>query len=597
MSRKPMSPPNLSGLSLLLGATVVGGTPVTGEVTLSGAAPKGGQQVTFNLDPKNTGTKIPTVTVPSGATSATFSVTFEKVTKNTTSTIWANSGANAGVTLSYPVTITPAAAPVPPPITLSSITLNLATVASGGSISATVHLTGAAPSGGAVVTLSASPSLGSGITASVTVPAGATSAPFTVTAPAETANTTYTITGVYGVSANVSFVVTAAVVPPPPPPPPPVINPPAISITAPVAGATVSGTIIASATASDANTTISSVQWQLDGPNGTNLGSDTTSPYTETINTAPLANGVHTLTAIATNAQGQATTSTGVAITVNNTVTPPPAQGSLAAGLGTPSFADSFNYTSSSEAAFTKNWVPQIYTASNYAGAGSNVSMVAANITFPVDPNLGVPCLCLTLNQPSAGASTGGEILSAASLFASTGLGGYGTYEFLVRFGSTSTTPTGTGTAVSGSVSSTFLLSQSNSGTTGYVEIDAPECEGQHPTWAEYDIWFNSDSSGNTEPSGGNFVSQGAGEDTYLVVPTLVTGFNYYGFVWAAGSIKFYLNGVYQGECTTNIPVPGTGGNVPSIDINHYGTNGTGWGGPATVGTSRYLYVQSVKYW
>src|SRR5271156_4410754 len=362
MSRKPMSTPNLSGLSLLLGATVVGGTPVTGEVTLSGAAGHGGQQVTFNLDPKNTGTKIPTVTVPSGATSATFSVTFEKVTKNTASTIWANSGNNGGVTLSYPVTITAASTPVPPPapITLSSITLNLATVASGGSISATVHLTGVAPSGGAVVTLTASPALGSGVAASVTVPAGASSAPFTISAPSVTANTTYTITGVYGTSANVSFVVTAAVVPPPPPPPPPVINPPAISITAPVAGATVSGTIIASATATDANTTIASVQWQLDGPNGTNPGSDTTSPYTETINSAPLANGVHTLTAIATNAQGQTTTSTGVAITVNNAVAPPPS-GSLAAGLGTPTFQDLFNYTSVSEASFTKLWQVSTY--------------------------------------------------------------------------------------------------------------------------------------------------------------------------------------------------------------------------------------------
>src|SRR5271157_3817236 len=165
MSRTHMSTPNLSGLSLLLGSTVVGGTPVTGVATISGAAGHGGQQVTFNLDPKNTGTKIPTLTIPAGATSATFSVTFNKVSKNTTSTIWANSGNNGGVTLSYPVTVTPASVTPPPPapITLSSITTNLATVASGGSISAAVHLTGAAPSGGAVVTLSASPSLGSGI--------------------------------------------------------------------------------------------------------------------------------------------------------------------------------------------------------------------------------------------------------------------------------------------------------------------------------------------------------------------------------------------------------------------------------------------------
>src|SRR5271170_5380016 len=272
--------------------------------------------------------------------------------------------------------------------------------------------------------------------------------------------------------------------------------------------------------------------------------------------------------------------------------------GSLAAGLGTPSFQDLFNYTSSSEAAFTKNWVPQIYTAKNYAGAGSNLSTVAANITFPVDPNLGVPCLCLTLNQPTASTSTGGEILSAASLFASTGLGGYGTYEFLVRFGSTSATPTGSGTAVSGSVSSTFMLSQSNGGSTGYVEIDTPECEGQHPTWAEYDVWFNSDSGGNVEPSGGNFISQGSGNDSYLNVPTLVTGFNYFGFVWSATRIDYYLNGVLQGSLTKGVPQAQTAaGNIPGIDINHYGTNSSDWGGKATVGTTRYCYVQSAKYW
>ena len=582
-----MSTPHLSGLTLLLGNQVVGGSPVTGEATISGPAPRGGQQVTFNLDPKNTGTRIPTLTIPAGATSATFSVTFNKVTSKTSSTIWANSGNNGGVTLNYPVTVLPAAAAV---AQLSSLTVNAASVASGGSITVTAHLTAAAPAGGASVSLSSSPSI-SGLPASIPVPAGATTASEAINVPTESANTTFTLFGVYGASANVSFVVVGTVTPPPP-------TPPVVSITSPVAGSTVSGTITASATASDAQG-ITAVQWELDG--GTSLGTDTSAPYTETINTASFANGVHTLTAIAKDSAGLSTTSSGVAITINNTVTPPPpppTEGSLASGLGTPSFADTFNYKTSSDAAFTKNWVPQIYNANNYAGAGSNVSMVAANITFPVDLNLGVPCLCLTLSQPSAGASSGGEILSAASLFASTGLGGYGTYEFLVRFGSTSPTPTGAGSAVSGSVSSTFLLSQSNGGNTGYVEIDAPEVEGQHATWAEYDIWFNSDSGGNTEPSGGNFVSQGAGNDSYLVVPNLVTGFNYLGFVWSAGRLDFYLNGVLQGSSTTNVPTEQTAaGNIPGIDINHYGCNSKNWGGTATVGTTRYCYVQSAKYW
>jgi beta-glucanase (GH16 family) len=267
-----------------------------------------------------------------------------------------------------------------------------------------------------------------------------------------------------------------------------------------------------------------------------------------------------------------------------------PTSGSLAATLGTPSFQDLFNYTSPTSSAFTNVWQVSTYLGTNYAGAGSNVQFASSNISFPVNPATGKPCLCLALSQSSASASSGAEMLSVKTF-------GYGTYEFYARFGSTSPTPNGAGSAVSGGVSSTFLISNNNSGTAGYVEIDIPECEGDHATWAEYDTWFNSNSGGNSQPSGGNFKSQGTGADTYLPVPTLCTAFNYYGIVWNAGRIDYYLNGVLQGSNTTNIPVPGTGGNTPSIDINHYGCNGSGWGGAATVGTTRYFYVQSAKYW
>jgi hypothetical protein len=268
----------------------------------------------------------------------------------------------------------------------------------------------------------------------------------------------------------------------------------------------------------------------------------------------------------------------------------PAPSGSLAAGLGTPTFQDLFDYTSPTEASFTSIWQVSTYESNSYAGAGSDVTFKSANISFPINTTTGAPCLCLALNQTSVTVSNGAEILSNQTF-------GYGTFEFCARFGSSSSTPNGSGSAVSGGVSSTFLISNNNSGTSGYVELDVPEVEGQHATWAEYDTWYNSDSSGNTEPEGGNFVSQGAGADSYLVVPSLVTGFNYYGIVWAAGKISYYLNGVLQGANTSNIPAPGTGGDVPAIDINHYGCNSSGWGGAATVGTPRYFYVQSVKYW
>lgn len=265
---------------------------------------------------------------------------------------------------------------------------------------------------------------------------------------------------------------------------------------------------------------------------------------------------------------------------------------SLAAKLGVPTFMDLFNYKSVSDAAFKKNWSAQSYVGKNYAGAGSDCTFSPNNISFPVDSSTGVQCLCEALSQPTASTSIGVEILSVQAF-------GYGTYEFCSRMGSTSATPNGGGTAVSGGVSSSFLISNDNGGNLGYVEIDAPECEGNHSTWAEYDIWWNGDSSGNnSQPIGGGFNSQGAGSDTFLIVPTLITSFNYYGLVWSSGRLDFYLNGVLQGTLAgSKVPIPGTGGNTPCIDINHYGCNGPNWGGKATVGTTRYFYIRSAKYW
>lgn len=267
-------------------------------------------------------------------------------------------------------------------------------------------------------------------------------------------------------------------------------------------------------------------------------------------------------------------------------------QSSLASKLGTPTFMDLFNYKSVGDAGFKKNWNPQSYVGKNYAGAGSDCTFTPNNISFPVDSTTGLPCLCERLDQPTLGTSTGVEILSVSSF-------GYGTYEFCSRMGCTSNTPEGKGTSISGGVSSTFLISNNNAGGVGYVEIDAPECEGDHSTFAEYDIWFNGDGTGdNAQPTGTGFHSQGAGSDTYLVIPDMVTAFHYYGFVWAVNRLDFYLDGALQGSLTgAKVPVPGSGGNTPTMDINHYGCNSTGWGGKATVGTSRYFYVRSAKYW
>lgn len=96
---------------------------------------------------------------------------------------------------------------------------------------------------------------------------------------------------------------------------------PVVSITAPAASSSVSGSVAVTATASD-DVGVVGVQFKLDG---TNLGAEaTTTPYTVTWNTLLSSNGVHNLTATARDAVGSSTQSAVVAVTVSNVVTPVP---------------------------------------------------------------------------------------------------------------------------------------------------------------------------------------------------------------------------------------------------------------------------------
>jgi hypothetical protein len=119
--------------------------------------------------------------------------------------------------------------------------------------------------------------------------------------------------------------------------PPVDTTPPTVAISAPANASTVVGTITVSATASD-NVGVAGVQFQLDGAN---LGAeDTTAPYSTSWNSTTVANGAHTLSAIARDAAGNKSTAT-VTVTVNNPVpdtTPPtvsiasPATGATVSG-------------------------------------------------------------------------------------------------------------------------------------------------------------------------------------------------------------------------------------------------------------------------
>lgn len=110
--------------------------------------------------------------------------------------------------------------------------------------------------------------------------------------------------------------------------PTPDTTPPQVAITAPASGATESGTITLTASASD-NVAVASVQFLVDG---TPLSTSTTSPYTATLDTTTLTNGSHTIGAIATDTSGNTATATPVPITVANG-TPPTTCAPTAPGM------------------------------------------------------------------------------------------------------------------------------------------------------------------------------------------------------------------------------------------------------------------------
>lgn len=89
---------------------------------------------------------------------------------------------------------------------------------------------------------------------------------------------------------------------------------PTTSITAPAAGATVSGTTTVSASASD-NVGVTQVEFYVDG---TLKATDTTSPYSFSWDTTTAANGSHSLTSKAYDAAGNVGTSSAVSVTVSN---------------------------------------------------------------------------------------------------------------------------------------------------------------------------------------------------------------------------------------------------------------------------------------
>ena len=159
------------------------GDSTTGTVTLGGPAPAGGWVITLISGSAYYVTMPATVTVPEGATSATFTVNSLKATPGMTvqlsahdSVIWHSANLtviNNGI---------------------STLTVNPGSIAAGTSTTGTITLKSAAPTGGWSVNLSAGASSEVLLPASVVVPAGATTVNFTITTKVMSATLT---SGIY----------------------------------------------------------------------------------------------------------------------------------------------------------------------------------------------------------------------------------------------------------------------------------------------------------------------------------------------------------------------------------------------------------------
>src|SRR5262245_53278052 len=132
-------------------------------------APPGGAIVALGSTNPALASVPSSVTIPAGASSATFAITTGAVGTATDVTILAA----RSTTLQQTIQLLP-------PGALSSLSLSPSTVTGGETSQGTVTLASPAPAGGVVVSLASTDTTVATVPASITVPAGASSATFTV---------------------------------------------------------------------------------------------------------------------------------------------------------------------------------------------------------------------------------------------------------------------------------------------------------------------------------------------------------------------------------------------------------------------------------
>jgi hypothetical protein len=242
------------------------------------------------------------------------------------------------------------------------------------------------------------------------------------------------------------------------------VTAPNVSVTSPAEGAPVEGTITLQASATDARSAISKVEFYVDG---VLLSTSTSAPYTAGWNTRTVANGSHTLSAKAYDGPGNVGTSSPVTVLVDNDITAPavalvqPTEGSVVQGAVTleasatddrgVSKVDFFSGTtllgSGTTAPFSITWdtgallnggytvSAKAYDAAGNAGTSSAVTVSVSNPgNASYDPALKAPrcstvsSKCDSLTLVNGRGNAGPELNAPNTINNSCGDGVLGTY-------------------------------------------------------------------------------------------------------------------------------------------------------------------------
>lgn len=307
-------------------------------------------------------------------------------------TVDVNDGSATPTNLTLPgCTVTAAA--------LGSVSLNPSTLPGGGTGSATVTLTAAAPSGGAVVSLSSSNTSAATVPANLTVPAGATSTTTSaVTTSAVSSTTTSVISATYnGITRTATLTVTAAASPAPTA----TLDSVSLSPASVEGGSPSSATVTLTAPApaggavvsfSSSNTAVATVPATMTVPEG--------------VNSRVVVNFVSTSPVPATATSVISATYNGVTRTATITVTPPPPPqpgGDLASITLSPSTVQTGTTSTSATLTFTAN-TPSGGATVSLASSNTSIATVPATVTVPAFSSTGA--FPVAINPSAVGTAT-----------------------------------------------------------------------------------------------------------------------------------------------------------------------------------------------